>query len=76
VNEVGRCFCENVVFCLPDDDRKLVTPTGRFSLTDEVTNNLLFEVQFDFEDAGEQFIRELGIFTGTVVAEDIPVGLK
>jgi hypothetical protein len=73
---VGRRICEGVFFCVPDDDGAFITPTGRFSQSEEITNNLLFDVLFDFEDAGDLFIREFGIFTGTVVAEDIPAGQK
>jgi hypothetical protein len=76
VNEVGRRLCENVFFVVPDDGGEIITPTGRFSVSEEITNNLSFEVRFDFEDASELFIRELGLFTGTVIAGNVPIGQK
>jgi hypothetical protein len=76
INEVGRRICEKTDFVVPDDDGEIITPTGRFSISEEITNNLYFEVRFDFEDAGELFIREVGLFTGTVIAEGVPIGQK
>jgi hypothetical protein len=76
VNEVGRRICEDVIFCVPNDQGSIITPTGRFSPSADITNSLNFTVEFDYEDAGELYIRELGIFTGTVVADDVPIGQK
>jgi hypothetical protein len=76
VNEVGRRLCEKVEFCVPDDFGRIITPTGRFEPSEEITNNLSFEVEFDFEDACDLYIRELGIFIGTIIAEDVPIGQK
>lgn len=76
VNEVGRRLCENVEFCAPDDDGEIITPTGRFTHSDEPTNNLHFEVLFDFEDAEGLEIREFGLFTDTELQEGLPEGLK
>lgn len=76
VHEVGRRICENVEFCEPDDQGEIITPTGRFTATLAPTNNLHFEVLFDFEDAAGLEIREFGLFTNTVVNEGAPVGQK
>lgn len=76
VNEVGRRICEHVEFCEPDAQGEIVTPTGRFTATLTPTNNLHFEVLFDFEDAAELEIREFGLFTNTVVADGLPSGQK
>jgi hypothetical protein len=76
LNEVGRRICEDVVFCEPDEEGSLITPTGRFSPSETISNNLAIKVTFDFEDAGDLLIRVFGIFTGTAVAEDLPVGKK
>lgn len=76
VHEVGRRLCENVEFCVPDAQGDIITPTGRFSHSDNPTNNLHFEVLFDFEDASGVEIREFGLFTNTVLQDGLPEGQK
>ena len=76
VHEVGRRLCESVEFCYPDAQGDIITPTGRFSHSDSPTNNLHFEVLFDFEDAEGLEIREFGLFTDTVLIEGLPEGQK
>ncbi|GHT97207.1 hypothetical protein FACS1894126_0820 [Alphaproteobacteria bacterium] len=75
-SEVGRRIVDEVVFCVGDDDGELVTPTGRFSASEEPTNNLFIETTYDFEDASDHTIRELGLFVGTKTDPDLPVGQK
>lgn len=76
VREVGRRICESVEFCYPDDQGEIVTPSGRWSVSETPTNYLHYTVLFDFEDAAGMNIRELGLFTNTVVAEGLPAGQK
>lgn len=76
VHEVGRRICESVEFCVPDEQGTIITPTGRFTHSDSPTNNLHFEVLFDFEDAEGLEIREFGLFTNTVLVDNLPVGQK
>ncbi|GHT92083.1 hypothetical protein FACS1894122_05430 [Alphaproteobacteria bacterium] len=75
-SEVGRRIVDGVVFCVGDDNGELVTPTGRFSASEEPTNNLYIETTYDFEDASDHTIRELGLFVGTKTDPDLPVGQK
>lgn len=75
-HEVGRRLCESVEFCYPDAQGDIITPTGRFSHSDNPTNNLHFEVLFDFEDAEGLEIREFGLFTDTVLEDGLPQGQK
>ncbi|GHT98177.1 hypothetical protein FACS1894126_3360 [Alphaproteobacteria bacterium] len=75
-SEVGRRIVDGVVFCVGDDEGELVTPTGRFSASEEPTNNLYIETTYDFEDASDHTIRELGLFVGTKTDPDLPVGQK
>ncbi|GHU17330.1 hypothetical protein FACS189472_04070 [Alphaproteobacteria bacterium] len=75
-SEVGRRIVDGVVFCVGDDDGELITPTGRFSASEEPTNNLYIETTYDFEDASDHTIRELGLFVGTKTDPDLPVGQK
>jgi hypothetical protein len=76
VNEVGRRIVDEVLFCEGDENGLLVTPTGRFSATEEPTNQLYFHCTFDFEDASAETIRELGIFIGTEISEICPPGQR
>jgi hypothetical protein len=75
-SEVGRRIVDKVVFCVGDDDGELVTPTGRFSASESPTNNLFIETTYDFEDASDCTIRELGLFVGTITNPSLPVGQK
>lgn len=76
VHEVGRRLCESVEFCVPDEQGTIITPTGRFTHSDVPTNNLHFEVLFDFDDAEGQEIREFGLFANTVLIDGLPEGQK
>ncbi|GHT96772.1 hypothetical protein FACS1894122_15380 [Alphaproteobacteria bacterium] len=75
-NEVGRRVVDEVLFCVGDDEGELVTPTGRFSASEVPTNNLFIRTLYDFTDASEYTIRELGLFVGTQTAEELSVGQK
>jgi hypothetical protein len=75
-NEVGRRVMDEVVFCEGDENGLLVTPTGRFSVSAESTNQLYFHCTFDFEDAATETIRELGIFIGTEIDDACPPGQR
>ena len=76
LNEVGRRTVDEVLFCVPDPEGDLVTPTGRFTASDEPTNNLHMRFTFDFEDSPGEIIRELGIMVNTVVDELLPDGQR
>jgi hypothetical protein len=76
MNEVGRRIVDEVVFCEGDEEGLLVTPTGRFTATEEPTNQLYFHCTFDFEDASTETIRELVIFIGTEVSDVCPPGQR
>ncbi|GHS92983.1 hypothetical protein AGMMS49949_05720 [Alphaproteobacteria bacterium] len=76
LNEVGRRIVDEVSFCVGDSEGLLVTPTGRFSVTTEPTNQLYFHCTFDFADGSHETIRELGIFMGTEVSETCPLGQR
>lgn len=76
LHEVGRKAVDEVSFCVGDENGLLVTPTGRFTATDTPTNQLYVHATFDFEDAANETIRELGIFIGTEVSESCPPGQR
>jgi len=76
INEVGRRIVDVVLFCVGDVDGELVTPTGRFSASENPTNNLFIRTLYDFTDAAEYTIRELGLFVGTQTNPALPSGQK
>ena len=76
ISEIGRRVADEVVFCVPDKQGDLVTPTGRFTASKEPTNNLHMRFTFDFEDSPGEIIRELGIMVNTALAENLPKGQK
>jgi hypothetical protein len=76
VKELGRRSADEVHFVIGDDDGELVTPTGRFHAVDHPTNNLYMRFTFDFENAANKTIRELGVFIGTETNAELPIGQK
>ncbi|RDD34336.1 putative phage related protein [Wolbachia endosymbiont of Cylisticus convexus] len=53
-----------------------MTSTGRFNPSNVPTNNLYLKFNFDFNDAANQVIRELGVMVGTKVVEKLPPGQR
>ncbi|MFP3030802.1 MAG: hypothetical protein ACEY3M_06495 [Wolbachia sp.] len=76
INEVGRRTADEVLFCKSDENGELITPSGRFRPSDVPTNNLFLKFTFDFTDAANQVIRELGVMVGTKVVEKLPPGQR
>lgn len=76
LNEVGRRTVDEVLFCVPDENGDLITPTGRFTASNEPTNNLHLRFTFDFEDSPTETIRELGIMVGTEMIDGLPAGQR
>jgi hypothetical protein len=75
VNEVGRRVASSVEFVKPDENGNLYTPGGqRWSVSVIPTRYLYVSVLFDFLEAADETIREVGIFVGTVRAEGVPEG--
>jgi hypothetical protein len=76
IKEVGRRVVDEILFCSGDENGELVTPSGRFKPSDVPTNNLYLKFTFDFMDAANQVIRELGVMVGTKVKEGLPTGQR
>ncbi|MBV2146030.1 MULTISPECIES: hypothetical protein [unclassified Wolbachia] len=76
LNELGRRVVDEVLFCVGDENGELVTPSGRFKSSAVPTNNLYLKFTFDFTDAANQVIRELGVMVGTKVKEELPPGQR
>ena len=76
VGELGRRVADEVLFCSGDENGELLTPTDRFKPSDVPTNNLYLKFTFDFTDAANQVIRELGVMVGTKLKEKVPPGQR
>ncbi|HBR1863909.1 TPA: hypothetical protein L9M48_004888 [Klebsiella pneumoniae] len=72
--EVGRRKVTQAMFCTPDPLGEIVVSQGRFSLSTEATNYLYLRFAFDFLDAQDATIRELGVFVGTEAKSTTPEG--
>lgn len=85
-NELGRRAVTATGYVTPDDDGEIVIPVGRLANGDvdtarytavlEPTPFLYLRVNFDFADASDQFIREVGVFLNTKLKEGLPPGQK
>ncbi|WP_353285284.1 hypothetical protein [Wolbachia endosymbiont (group A) of Beris morrisii] len=76
LNELGRRTAQEVLFCTGDENEELLTPSGRFKSSAVPTNNLFLKFTFDFTDAANQVIRELGVMVGTKIKEGLPRGQR
>lgn len=76
LNELGRRTADEVLFCTGDENGELITPSGRFRPSDVPTNNLFLKFTFDFTDAANRVIRELGVMVGTKVKKELPEGQR
>ena len=74
--EVGRRVVDDVQFVVGDDEGGLVTPTGRWTISEEPTNNLYISATFDFEDANGYTIREYGLFVNSEMSSDCSEGQR
>ncbi len=86
VNELGRRAVSAVGHVLEDPEGEITIPVGRqpdgtvvtarFRSVLEPAPFLYLRVNFDFADAGNQIIREVGVFLNTLVKDDLPPGQK
>lgn len=84
--EVGRRTPAVIAFVLPDDQGDIVIPQGlsaegvvqeeRYRQVDYQTPHLYIRVQFDYDDASNVSISEMGLFMDTVVDESLPPGQR
>jgi len=75
VNEVGRRVATSVEFVVPDPSGNIYTPGGeRWTVSAVATRYLYVAAQFDFLEAADETIREVGIFVDSVRAEGVPEG--
>jgi hypothetical protein len=72
LNELGRRTVDEALFCTGDENGELVTPSGRVKSSAVPANNLYIKFTFDFTDAANQVIRDLGVVVGTRVKRELP----
>lgn len=71
---VGLRVASEIAFVLPDIAGDIILPAGRFSRSIAPTNNLYVRTSFDFADASSSVIREVGIFSNTIMVGGLPGG--
>lgn len=86
VNEVGRRVTSSVGYVVPDDAGNIVIPTGigadgdvqeaRYSSVPGPTPHIYIRVNYNFADASNVIIREVGLFMDTVVKAELPPGQR
>ena len=74
--EIGRRVVDTALFVNGDDQGDLVTPSGRWTISQIPTNNLYISAEFDFLDGNGYTVREFGLFLNTVTNDDLPIGQK
>jgi len=85
-NELGRRAVTSVGYALPDPQGEITIPVGRqpdgtveearYTASLEPTPYLYLRVNFDFGDASDQIVREVAVFLGTRLKDDLPPGQK
>lgn len=83
-NELGRRKPSVIRFCTPDDAGGIVIPvasteegvlqTARYSLSDTPTPYLYIRADYDFENAANAVIREIGLFMDCQPKKGCPAG--
>lgn len=84
-NEVGIRKASLVGFCEPSETGDIVVPIGttadgtgvevaRYQQKETPTPYLYIKTAFDFSDAPDAVLREIGVFLGTVPDSDLPPG--
>lgn len=83
-NEIGRRSLSIKGFCLPDDEGDIVVPVSvmpdgsvevaRYRRSEEPTPYLYLKVSYDFGDANDAIVRELGVIMDCEVYDEAPEG--
>lgn len=76
LNEVGRRQATIVGYAVPDVAGLIQLDSGNFSVSATPTKYLYVKTDFDFLDASGLVIREIAIFTGSVMVGGLPGGQR
>lgn len=75
IAEVGRRKATSVDYVMPDENGTIEIPgAGLFSVSATPTRQLVYTFKFDFAEASDQTIRELGIFVNVQTNPALPPG--
>ncbi|MBI1207465.1 MAG: hypothetical protein GC191_09290 [Azospirillum sp.] len=74
VAELGRRAPGVLEYCTPLVGGSIVVPNGSFQPSGAATNCIHFVFYFDYLDAPDGVIRELGLFAGTEISGSVPGG--
>lgn len=72
--ELGRVSKTMAAFAVADELGLIVTPTGRYTITQTPTNLLYVRFDFGFADAADKVIREVGMFVNCIPLPGLPAG--
>lgn len=85
-NEIGRRLVSSVTFAVPEENGGIVVPVGtmpdgsveeaRYATSLEPTPYLYMRCNYDFGDAANAEIREIGVFMDTELVSDLPPGQR
>lgn len=75
-SEVGRRVATEILYVVPDPAGPIVVTQGSFSLSpgNAPTNNLFIRAEFAFSDAPSDVVREVAVFSDTVIDTGLPPG--
>lgn len=85
-NELGRRAVTAAAYVLPDSEGEIVIPEGRdsqggvvearFSISPTPTRFIYLRANFDYDNASNQIIREVAVFSNTTIKEGLPPGQR
>lgn len=75
LDEIGRRLATEKIFVTPDDMGGIATPGGqRYAVSPTPTRWLMVRTTFEYGEAAEAPIREMGVFLGAQVVAEVPPG--
>lgn len=76
IHPMGLRLFDTVAFCVADKKGDWVTPQGNFTPSELPTATLYLSCRFDFSDAVGEVIQEIGVFVGSEMVPDLPLGQR
>ncbi|MBQ4844946.1 hypothetical protein J8L98_22510 [Pseudoalteromonas sp. MMG013] len=71
---LGYRKARRVLYCEPDVNGEIQVPEGGFTASSQATPHIYCEFNYDFTDALDKTIRELGLMVGTQPSSGEPAG--
>lgn len=74
--ELGRRVITQWLFVVPNENGSINVSSGRYepSVGNAPTRHLYISVDFDYTDAGSAVVREVAVFSGSVIQPGLPPG--